>query len=128
VSAIDTRHASHASKCLGGVGARSVHLHLHRFRSAQPRGQVVWRVDRHDLALVDDDDSLAGLTDFRKDVRAQDDRVIAGEASDELARLSMILLGSRPAVGSSSTGRQVVRISACASPTRWRYPFDSLPQ
>ena len=53
--------------------------------------QVVGRVDGHDLALVDDDDALAGLRDFGQDVRAEDDRVIAGELLDQLARLDDLL-------------------------------------
>ena len=68
-----------------GIRPHGVHLHVHRFRAPQPRSQVVRRVDRDDAALVDDDDALAGLRDFRQDVRAQDDRVIAGELFDELA-------------------------------------------
>ena len=43
------------------------------------------------LALVDDDDALAGLRDLGQDVRAQDDRVIAGELLDQLARFDDLL-------------------------------------
>ncbi len=45
------------------------------------------------MSLGDDDDALTGLRDFGKDVRAQDDRVIAGrgELLDELARLDDLL-------------------------------------
>ena len=42
-------------------------------------------------ALVDDDDALAGLRDLGQDVRAEDDRVVAGEAPDQLARLDDLL-------------------------------------
>ena len=44
-----------------------------------------------DLALVDDHDALAGLRDLGQDVRAQDDRVVAGELADQLARLDDLL-------------------------------------
>ena len=57
----------------------------------QPRGQVLRRVDGDDPALVDDDDALAGLRDLGKDVRAEDDRVVAGEAANQLARLDDLL-------------------------------------
>ncbi len=43
-------------------------------------------------------------------------------------RVSIICFGSRPAVGSSSTSTSGLCRIAWASPTRWRYPFDSLPQ
>ena len=39
------------------------------------------RVFGDDLALVDDDDALAGRGDLGKDVRAQDDGVIAAPGS-----------------------------------------------
>ena len=74
-----------------GVGAAGVDLQIHRFRSAQPRRQVVGRVDRDDVALVDDDDALAGLRDLGQNVRAEDDRVIAGELLDQLARFDDLL-------------------------------------
>ena len=42
-------------------------------------------------ALVDDDDALAGLRHLGEDVRAEDDRVVAGQLLDELARLDDLL-------------------------------------
>ena len=63
--------------------AAGIDLHEHRLRAAQPRREVVRRVDRDDAALVDDDDALAGLRDLGQDVRAQDDGVVAGEAADQ---------------------------------------------
>ena len=66
------------------VRARRIDLHVHRLRARQAGRQVVGRVDRDDPALVDDDDALAGLRDLGQDVRAQDDRVVAGQAADEL--------------------------------------------
>src|SRR6266404_3121830 len=53
--------------------------------------QIADGVGGHELAFVDDDDLLAGLLDFGENVRAQDDRVIAGEALDELARFVDLL-------------------------------------
>ena len=43
------------------------------------------------MPLVDDDDALAGLRDLGKDVRAEDDRVIAGQLLDELPRFDDLL-------------------------------------
>ena len=40
-------------------------------------------------------------------------------------RISTICLGSRPIVGSSRMSTSGSPMSAWASPTRWRYPFDS---
>jgi hypothetical protein len=48
--------------------------------------EVVRRIDRDDAAAVDDDDALAGLRHLREDVRAQHDRVVAGQASNQIAR------------------------------------------
>ena len=53
--------------------------------------QIAHRIGRHDLAFVDDDHLLAGLADFGKDVRAQNDGVIAGQALDQVARLIDLL-------------------------------------
>ena len=100
-----------------GVRAAGVDLHVHRLRAAQPRGQVVGRVDRDDAALVDDDDALAGLRDLGQDVRAEDDGVVAGELLIS-SRVSMICFGSRPAVGSSRISTSGLWMSACARPTR----------
>ena len=44
-----------------------------------------------------------------------------------LSRKSLIWLGSRPAVGSSMISTSGSCNSAWASPTRCRYPLDSLP-
>src|SRR2546426_81672 len=73
------------------IRAVRVHLHVQRFRAAQPRRQVVGRVNRDDTSLVDDDDALTGLRDLGQNVRAQDDRVIAGEVLDELPRFDNLL-------------------------------------
>ena len=64
------------------VLARRVDLHVHRFRAAQPRGEVGRRVDGDHAAFVDDDHPVAGLRDFGQDVRAQNDRVRAGQLLD----------------------------------------------
>ena len=52
------------------------------FGAAQPVGEIGDRVDGHQLALVDDDDALAGVLDFGEDVGAEDDGVIAGRGCD----------------------------------------------
>ncbi len=52
--------------------------------------QVGDRIDRDNFAGVNDDDLAARLLDFREDVRAEDDRVIAREACDELAGFALL--------------------------------------
>ena len=92
-------HAAHAGDLLQPlphfaviqIAAGSGNLDRHRFGAAQPVGQVGDSVLRHKLALVDDDDAFAGMLDFREDVGAQDDGVVAGEAADELARFDDLL-------------------------------------
>ena len=69
------------------ASAPGADLQVHRLGPAEPCGEIGGRVNRHDAPFVDDDDAVAGLRDFRKDVRAEDDRVVAGELLDELARL-----------------------------------------
>ncbi|HEY6508301.1 MAG TPA: hypothetical protein VIY56_09830 [Vicinamibacterales bacterium] len=85
------RHAVDGGQDARGVGAHRVQLHVHRFRSAQARRQVVGRVHRHDLALVDDHDARARLTDLGQDVGAQNDRVVSAKLLDQLAGLVDLL-------------------------------------
>ncbi len=57
---------------------------------------------RHQFALADDDDLLAGLLNFRQTCALR--MMVWSPASFSMSsRVSMICLGSRPAVGSSST-------------------------
>ena len=63
----------------------------HGFRAARAVLQIAHRVRRTHLALVDDDHLLARLAHFRKNVRAQNDGVIAGEALDQVARFIDLL-------------------------------------
>ena len=69
----------------------SFHFQHHRFGAARAILQIVHRIGRHQLALVDDDHLLAGLFHFRQDVRAQDDGVIARQAADQIARFVDLL-------------------------------------
>ena len=62
-----------------------------RFHTASAILKIVHGIGGHQLALIDDDDLLADLLDFRKDVRAQDDGVIARKAFDQVARLVDLL-------------------------------------
>ena len=73
----------------GGIqrAVSSGHFDQHQFGPARPALQIVHRVRGNELSFVDDDDPLAGLLDFRQDVRAQNDGVVAGEALDQVARL-----------------------------------------
>ena len=85
------RHAGHRRQRRFRVGAHRVHLHVASFptRADAPSGCPACRPPRP--SLVDDDDALAGLTDLGKDVRAQDDRVVAAELLDQPARLDDLL-------------------------------------
>ena len=87
----------------------------------EARRQVLRRVHGDDPPLVDDDDAMAGLADFRKDVRAEDDGVIAAQVLDELACL-VDLLRVEPRRGSSRISTSGLCMIACARPTRCRYP------
>jgi len=58
---------------------------------------IVHGIGGHQLALVDDDDLLAGLLDFRQDVRAQNNGVSPARPLIR-SRVSLICLGSSPAV------------------------------
>ena len=78
--------------------AASLHFQHHRFGAARAILQVVHRIRRHQLALVDDEHLLAGLLHFGQDVRAQDDGVVAGQAADQIARF-VDLLGVQPGGG-----------------------------
>jgi len=53
--------------------------------------QIAHGIRGHQLALVDNDDTFAGLFDFRQDVGAQNNGVVAGEALDQVARLVDLL-------------------------------------
>ena len=57
----------------------------------QTRRQIVWRINGHHAALVDDHDALTGLRDFREDVGAENDGVIAGELLDQLPSFDDLL-------------------------------------
>src|SRR4029077_9696411 len=56
-----------------------------RLGAARALLQIADGIGGHEFALVDDDDLLAGLLDCGKNVRAENDGVIAGEALDEFA-------------------------------------------
>jgi len=100
------------------AGARG-HFDQDRFGAASAGLQVLDGIRSDQLALINDDDSLAGLLDFGQDVGAEDDGVVACKALDEVARL-VDLFGSRPAVGSSRMSTSGLWMMAWARPTRWR--------
>ncbi len=81
--------ALHGRGIQAAVAARD--FDQHRFAGARALLQIAHRVGGHNLAFVDDDDLLAGLADFGKDVRAQNNRVIAREALDQVARFVDLL-------------------------------------
>src|SRR6266576_1157052 len=56
----------------------------YRFAGAGTALQIAHRVRRNNFSLVDDDDLLARLADLGKDVRAENDRVVAGKALDQI--------------------------------------------
>ncbi len=49
----------------------------------QTIGEIVDAVRGDDLSLADDDHLFADLLDFRQDVRAENDGVVAGQALDQ---------------------------------------------
>src|SRR5262249_12397102 len=57
----------------------------HRAAAGCPRPQVRNGVGSDELALINDDDPFAGLFDFGKNVRAEDDGVIPAKALDQVA-------------------------------------------
>src|ERR1019366_3595251 len=63
----------------------------HRFARAGAVLQIAHRVRRDDLPLVNDDDLLAGLADFRKYMSAQNDGVVASQALDQISGLIDLL-------------------------------------
>src|SRR5262249_23932209 len=68
------------------------------FGSARPGLQVAHRVGSHQLPLVNNDDLLAGLLDFGKNVGAENDGVAAGKAPDQVSGF-IDLLGVEPGGG-----------------------------
>src|SRR2546425_996194 len=62
------------------------YFHDHGFAAASATPQIADRIRGHDLALVDDDDLFTGLLDFGENVCAENDRMIAGQALDQVAR------------------------------------------
>ena len=83
--AADAGHLLQALLDLGRI-ERSVggcHFQRHGFGAAQAVGQVRHRIGGHQLALIDDDNALAGLFDFGQDVGAENDGVIAGQVLDQ---------------------------------------------
>src|SRR5207244_3906843 len=58
----------------------------HGLAAASAAPQIADRIRSHDLAVVDDDDLFAGLLDFGENVRTENDRVIAGQTLDQVAR------------------------------------------
>ena len=120
-------HAAHAGDLLqallhfAGIGSAvgRFDFERHRLGAAQPVREVRDRILRHQLALADDDDALAGVLDLGQDVGAEDDGVLAGQLPSS-SRISMICLGSRPLVGSSRIRTSGLWMIAWAMP-------DALP-
>lgn len=76
----------------GEITAARFHLDGDHFRAAQPAVEVLHGVGGDEFALGNDDDALAGLLDFRKDMGAQNDGVGPGEFTDE-AKSFLALFG-----------------------------------
>jgi hypothetical protein len=65
--------------------------HVDVLRALQPGDQVLRPSFGRDLAIVDDQHPAAGLADLGQDVRAQDDRMLGAQLSDQLAHLDDLL-------------------------------------
>ena len=63
----------------------SGNLNQQRFDAARPGLKVAYGIRSDHLALVDDDDLLAGLLHLGQNVRAENDGVVAGETFDQIA-------------------------------------------
>src|SRR5262249_53270344 len=61
------------------------------FGAVKAVGEVVDRVPRDELSLADDDDLLARLLDFGKDVGAENNGVVARELAKQLADFDDLL-------------------------------------
>src|SRR2546425_613446 len=66
-------------------------FHDYGFAAASATPQIADRIRGHDLAFVDDDDLFTGLLDFGENVCAENDRMIAGQALDQIARFIDLL-------------------------------------
>src|SRR5262249_43276408 len=73
----------HFSRCQ--ATATSAKFQEHSPTTGCPCPQVRNGVGSDELALINDDDPFAGLFDFGKDVRAEDDGVIPAKALDQIA-------------------------------------------
>src|SRR5438132_1204908 len=62
------------------------YFHDYGFAAASATPQIADGIRSHDLAFVDDDDLFTGLLDFGENVCAENDRMIAGQALDQIAR------------------------------------------
>src|SRR5882762_1369258 len=82
-----------ASLHLGGIGeaVACTNFNQQGFGAARAILQIAYGIGGDKLALIDDDDLLAGLLNLRKNVGAQNDGVIAGQALDQLARFIDLL-------------------------------------
>jgi len=67
------------------------HFDKNEFRSGARLCRLLTESVATSLPLLMNDDLFAGLLDFREDVRAQDNRVVASEALDQVARLVDLL-------------------------------------
>src|SRR4030095_14268804 len=83
----DACHTRDTLQSRSDVRAASIHLQVHRFRTAKPRGEVVWCINRDDPSPIDDDDALTRLADFGQDVRAENNRVVTRQRLDQLTCL-----------------------------------------
>jgi hypothetical protein len=83
LSRLDLKDTLDGGKLLPDLGIRAFNLETDLQGSSQLAGEVCRRVGGDNLPPVDDEDPLADLTDFGKDVTAQNDRALPGELFDE---------------------------------------------
>src|SRR5262249_14705174 len=58
----------------------ALHFQMDGAIGLRPLGEMFWRVDCHDLTIIDDHHTVTGHTHFRQDMGAEDDRVLVSEA------------------------------------------------
>src|SRR5262249_60544596 len=54
----------------------ALHFQMDGAIGLRPLGEMFWRVDRHDLTIIDDHHTVTGHTHFRQYMSAEDDRVL----------------------------------------------------
>src|SRR5262249_28280786 len=66
---VDVDDARHGFQLRRDFRRRSLNLHENPLGTLQLESPILWGIDGHDLAAIDDHDAIAGLLDLGKNVR-----------------------------------------------------------